>query len=489
MANREGLNKARTVRALVGSLNDNNEFTPAKGETPLPINISGAIGAFVTPWKINWSDIAGTHLTAFSKTENEDLFYDNNLTTYGKLVLGAIQLSTGVVQGQYSIYLNIPVSVRSIIIFAEDITGHLGNITTWYDDGTGDTATLVTAYNAYFNILGKELYVYIYTIPSDKKIVSLTISGADSNGLDGYEGNIHGLYIYVNPNETELDTNEKVNDIDTKMDVNLSQAGQQYLYNSTDGLSAYDRLKDIDNSTQQLITDVETNDINEVKLDPWSTGDVADSLLIANTAKGTTPDVSASYSFPAQDSAGTTLYGTGAVIQIKKFAGRVILNFSNSDTAAAHTAYYEVDLDGVAYTGSVSVPASGTASATIDIEQTDPADGDLTIDIYVWADTANVVTLTSHNIFVGVGTYSTAEDEVIAINREGIQVIATSFDILDATYNYTWVIRSQTSGVRLNYLTNDDLYASDILPKTQINMYVSGSYGYVTGITSIRRVM
>ena len=211
----------------------------------------------------------------------------------------------------------------------------------------------------------------------------------------------------------------------------------------------------------------------------------SDNLLIADTAKPTTPDISDTITFPANDSKGTTIYGTNAIIQVKQFAGQVILNASNSDSAD-HTLDYEIDVDGVAYTGSFTVPASGTASQTIDIKQTDPADETLNIDIYLWADTANVITLTSHEEHVYVGTDNTSEEIVIAINQDGKEMVNANFG---GSASYTFTLRSQYSNNIFASDTNTVLNIEQLLSKSKINLIsgTSGTYVYVEGVSVIKK--
>ena len=211
-----------------------------------------------------------------------------------------------------------------------------------------------------------------------------------------------------------------------------------------------------------------------------------DNLLIEDTTKPSSPQISDVITFPANDSNGTTLYGANAVIQIKQFAGQVILNASNSDSNNAHTLNYEIDVDGVAYTGSISVAAGGTASKTIDIKQTNPSDNTLNIDIYLWADTSNVITLDSHEEHVYVGTNNTSEEEVISINQDGKEMVNANFG---GSASYTFVLRSQYSNDIFTSNTNAILNIEQLIPKSKINLIsgTAGTYVYVEGVSVIKK--
>lgn len=376
--------------------------------------------------------------------------------------------------------------------------------------GVSDKVKLIDEEGKPLKIEDGQLVVKTTLFSGDIEIGAVEIKDQDTNiraKIDSDNTLRTGLYdktgARVNPSSEDT-----LSAMNGKMDVNLSEAGKEYLYNSTDAKSIYDRLVEILNqldvalstrSSEATLSAIQSllkeYEINEVDLSPYSTGSVTDNLSIADTAKPATPQISVSHSFPASDSNNVTLYGTSAVIQIKKFAGRVEMHFTNTDSASSHTIYYQIYLDGtlvVDNSAGTSIGMSGTLDAVETIKQSNPADGDLTVDIYLWADTANVITLDYHQVDLYVGTELTSEDEVIDINRDGVETIAVSFDGTDfggTKTDYTWALRSQASNVKLNYLTNGDLYSSDLMPKTKVNLYgsISGEYAYVTGVSALKK--
>jgi len=229
-------------------------------------------------------------------------------------------------------------------------------------------------------------------------------------------------------------------------------------------------------------------DSNTASIPLWDTGSVAQSILIADTSKPATPQLTLTHNFPAKDSANVTLYGSSAVIQILKFAGMVTLDFSNSDTVD-HTAYYELDVNGTTFTGSIDVPAGGTATATVDIYVLNPTSNSVTMGVYLWADTADVVTLIAYSVLMGVGTNSTTEDDLVRINRTGYQTLAAHYFAGAGVTQYKARLKTADVYVKLSEVVNDDMFASVLLPPTILSALITIGSGYVfiTGVQSLKK--
>ena len=224
---------------------------------------------------------------------------------------------------------------------------------------------------------------------------------------------------------------------------------------------------------------------------------MSDEISIAATSEPSTPTTTSSLTFPSVDSNNITLYGTSAIIQINKITGRLEMIFTNTDTSNAHTIYYTVELNGttvVDNSAGTSIAAGGTLDAVHQIEQSNPTSGAFDIGIYAWADTANDITLTSHELDVYIGTGLQSLDNIISINQDGIQTIASVFGGTSyggSVTNYTWYLQSQISKANFANAVNSDLYINTLLPKTNIALSgsISGEITYITGISVLKKVV
>ena len=118
-------NSARSNLSPVAYTNDNGEVMPASSNNPLPINIQSAIGAFTSPWKLNYSDIITNAMIEpphffphgpIVLIPDEEKLYDNNIATYSDVTFVASDI-TGQT-GPYEITLHVPALVSKIIMIA-----------------------------------------------------------------------------------------------------------------------------------------------------------------------------------------------------------------------------------------------------------------------------------------------------------------------------------------------------------------------------------
>ncbi len=221
--------------------------------------------------------------------------------------------------------------------------------------------------------------------------------------------------------------------------------------------------------------------VGEVKfrIGAYSSG----SITVADTTKPAAPQISYTYDSIEKTSLSlSSLFDATDMIQIVRFAFKVTLSASNSDTVS-HTLNYEIYVDGsLAASGSVMVPGGGSTTQVEVFAKEYPTDRDALVEVYMWADTADVITV-SVSISAGVGSESTSEQDVIHIFAGGEVAVFASFGAT-GTAAYTWTLRSIFSDVRLAYYTNDDMVFVAPAPPLKLTLKTdtSGEIAYVTGI-------
>jgi len=206
-------------------------------------------------------------------------------------------------------------------------------------------------------------------------------------------------------------------------------------------------------------------------------------LTISDTAKPDTAQISHDYTAIAKPTAYVSEFYNGySPLRIRRFAFKTTLSATNSDSVD-HTLNYEIYVDGsLAVSGSFTVPASGSASKTEVYAQVNPTDNTATIEIYLWADTADVITVDETTI-AGVGSESTDEQEVFETYVGGDMALYVNFGATGSA-SYTWVMRSYYCDARIAYYTDDDLAFDGSAPPIKVMLYTdtSGEIAYVTGI-------
>jgi len=210
-------------------------------------------------------------------------------------------------------------------------------------------------------------------------------------------------------------------------------------------------------------------------------------ITISDTSKPDTAQISHTYNALQKGTLSSDRLYTGQTyIYIRRFAFKTTFSATNSDSAD-HTLNYEIYVDGsLATSGSFTVPANGSATQTEVYAQV-PGDDSATIEIYMWADAANYITV-DVTTDCGVGSESTDEQEVIQILLGGDVAIYASFDAT-GTASYTWTLRSYYSDVRIAYYTNDDLVFVAPAPYLKLTLYsdTSNEIARVKAITIMAR--
>jgi len=218
----------------------------------------------------------------------------------------------------------------------------------------------------------------------------------------------------------------------------------------------------------------------EAKLGLADTNVVADNLLISAIAKPPTPQITENMEIPYTPK--TSIINE---IKIKRACGKIEFNFTNTDIVNPHTIYYQIYVDNHLVidrsTGFV-ISADSQLAKTELIFQVDPADEDLQVDFYFWADEADKIQLEDHRIRCGFGS-ELAAAAAIKIEKEGYQAIYAEFASTGASYTY--YLKAFNSGITLD-TGNDPLSIEGLLPYSEFYFTpLENEIVYLTGITLV----
>jgi hypothetical protein len=220
----------------------------------------------------------------------------------------------------------------------------------------------------------------------------------------------------------------------------------------------------------------------EAKLGLADTDTVIDNLLISAIAKPPTPQIIENMGIPY-----TPKTSICNEVKCKRAVGKVELNFTNNDVSDPHTVYYQIYVDNQLVidrsTGFEILAGSQLAKIEL-VYQIDPADKDLELDFYFWADEAGQIQLDNHRARCGFGS-ETAATACIKIEKESLQAIYAEFATTHGGGTYTFTLKAFHSGVSLK-TGSTNLSMSDLLPYSefyltpQVNEIV-----YLTGISLV----
>lgn len=217
----------------------------------------------------------------------------------------------------------------------------------------------------------------------------------------------------------------------------------------------------------------------EAKLGLADTGVEIDNLIISDTTKPASPQITENQSIPYEPKTSTC-----NECKVKRIAGQVDLNFTNLDGANPQTIYYQIYVDGalvIDRSSGFEIGAGNTLAKTELIYQVDPADEDVTTQIYLWVSTADQIRLDDHRVRCGIGAEQSTK--AIEIEKDYQQGIYAEFGTTGASYTYK--LKAKHSGVLLSE-GSAALSTSTMLPYTELHLEPqTDKFAYVTGISLV----
>ena len=218
-------NTSRTNAKPVAYIDENGDVVLASDIFPMPINIRSAIGAFTSPWKLNYEDVKTDAVTTPPKYNpstaviipDEQKLYDNDISTYSSVEFYASYTINSNVS--YTVTLNVPTYIEKIILIAKDtysraLFDYL-RLELHFYDGT----TLEIKSPDVHNISGG-FYSISFDIPttsSTKKVVWFALSSTDGTHAIPQKFDAYGLYVYVNPYKVMYNILNSLLNINTRM--------------------------------------------------------------------------------------------------------------------------------------------------------------------------------------------------------------------------------------------------------------------------------
>lgn len=217
----------------------------------------------------------------------------------------------------------------------------------------------------------------------------------------------------------------------------------------------------------------------EAKLGLADSGVVADALLITPIAKPPSPQTTYNAVIPYEPKTSTC-----NEVKVKRAAGQVDLNFTNTDGVNPHTIKYQIYVDGqlvVDRQTGFEIAAGSTLAKTELIYQVDPADATLSVQIYYWADTADKIRLDDHRIRAGIG--AELEAKCVEIEKEYAQAVYAEFQSTGDAYTYK--LKATYSGALLK-TGSAELAVSQMLPYSELHLVPQADrFAYVTAISLV----
>ncbi|MGB3341315.1 MAG: hypothetical protein WBB37_07535 [bacterium] len=218
----------------------------------------------------------------------------------------------------------------------------------------------------------------------------------------------------------------------------------------------------------------------EAKLGLADTGVEADALTITDISKPGSPQITENQSIPYEIK--TSICNE---CKVKRVAGQVDLNFTNLDGVDPHTIYYQIYADGeliVDRSTGFSIGAGSTLAKTELIYQVDPADEDVTTQIYLWADEASQIRLDDHRVRCGIGVEQ--ETKAVEIEKDYQQAVYAEFATTGASYDYK--LKAKYSGVVIKEGTDTALSICTMFPYTELHLVPQADkFVYITGISLV----
>lgn len=218
----------------------------------------------------------------------------------------------------------------------------------------------------------------------------------------------------------------------------------------------------------------------EAKLGLADTGVKSDNLTITDTSKPGSPQITENQSIPYEIKTSTC-----NECKVKRIAGQVDLNFTNLDGLSDHTIYYQIYVDGqlvVDRSSGFSIGAGSTLAKTELIYQIDPADKDVTTQIYLWADEAGHIRLDDHRVRCGIGVEQ--ETKAVEIEKDYQQAVYAEFATTGTSYTYK--LKAKYSGVIPKQGTDESLSICTMLPYTELHLVPqTDKFVYITGISLV----
>lgn len=220
----------------------------------------------------------------------------------------------------------------------------------------------------------------------------------------------------------------------------------------------------------------------EVRLGLADTGIIIDELLIASIAKPPTPQITENMIIPY-----TPKTSVLNEIKLRRACGKIEINFTNLDTENPHAVYYQIFIDNhlvINRSSGFGINADSQLTRTELIFQVDPADENLQIDFYYWADEAGRIQLDYHRVRCGFGS-ELAAAAALKIEKEGQQAIYAEFATTHSGGTYIYYLKAFNSGIVLQSNISN-LSISGLLPYSELFFTPQeNEIVYITGITLV----